>query len=226
MGVSFEDPVVLGDPSSGVNHEGEVRSLAEAIGNETFEWVAPDGMLRCKFGRPRGFVSLDITDALGPDREASANWTNTYRALAGIREWNGVEVEQPRKAIHFQAALARFAGVGERRRRSLPQQLRLHVPRKDEPGDRGWAQGNRGRALRSRRRRSRDGRGRKSARKKIAGSVYVSSLITLLEHGIPWDVATTMPDDIRAGWTVAIGNRERPKDKQFDWSSMTFPEIT
>ena len=86
----------------------EVRSLAEAIGDEEFTWDAPDGLISCTFGRPKGFVTLQIADALGSDREQSTSWVNTYRALAGIRTWNGNMVSQPRKAIGFEAALQRF----------------------------------------------------------------------------------------------------------------------
>lgn len=93
-------------PSS---HTGEVRSLAEAIGDEEFSWQSPDGVIECTFGRPKGFVTLQIADALGSEREQSTSWVNTYRALAGIRTWNANPVMQPRKAVHFEAALNRFA---------------------------------------------------------------------------------------------------------------------
>ena len=100
---SIED--VQDEPTS---HLGEVRSLAEAIGDEEFSWSSPDGLISCTFGRPKGFVSLQVADALGSEREQSASWVNTYRALAGIRTWNENPVSQPRKAIGFEAALNRF----------------------------------------------------------------------------------------------------------------------
>jgi hypothetical protein len=33
-----------------------------------------------------------------------------------------------------------------------------------------------------------------------------------------------MPDEIRAGWYVALGNNNAPADKQFDWIGGRWPE--
>ena len=43
-------------------------------------------------------------------------------------------------------------------------------------------------------------------------------------NGVPWDIATSMPDEVRMGWSVAVGNMNSGDKNQFDWGSMSWPE--
>jgi hypothetical protein len=96
------------DPEYPNAEQGETALVDELVGNEEHRWEAPDRSRHCTFGRARGMISLRIARVLGPMQSNNPVLDLYYKAVAGIRTWNGQAVVEPMIDMHFEAAFSRF----------------------------------------------------------------------------------------------------------------------